>query len=100
IEVAPWPKRRETTFTSSGWEARSAILQLGNLLICILVNLSMIRALQNYKRPDYQITNLLTSSVPQEPYPASRLSAFHENRSSPAPPEPSCRRQCIPLLPA
>src|SRR5260370_32131450 len=25
MSVAPWPKRRETTFTSSGWETKSAM---------------------------------------------------------------------------
>src|ERR1700733_3399874 len=32
MSVAPWPKRRETTFTSSGWETRSAM----GLLRCFL----------------------------------------------------------------
>src|ERR1700722_14389806 len=32
MSAAPWPKRRETTFTSSGWETKSAI----GLLRCFL----------------------------------------------------------------
>src|ERR1700691_5091233 len=38
MSAAPWPKRRETTFTSSGWETKSAIVLLRCFLLVLVQN--------------------------------------------------------------
>jgi hypothetical protein len=48
--------------------------------------------------PNSNSTAFPSSYTRPKPDPTSRSSDSRENRSSPAPPEPSCRRQCIRLL--
>src|ERR1700733_14538996 len=104
------PKRRETTFTSSGWETKSAmrnweIVQFGNLVIenqdprpfCCKVFNFPITKLHNYS---IVLTAFSLSYTHQESGPSSRWSGSHESRNSLALQEPSCTRQCTPLLPA